>query len=153
MARSAAVLLYLQSTTLSVALLALVAGLGAPERAWSAGEAKPIHFAHGTSSADVRGAVIRGERTLYSVEARAGQHMSLRITALEDNAVFQVYTPGAKPRMRGDALEIVGEALPGAGEGDDATRWTGVLAHSGAYLLVVGATRGNASYRLTIAIR
>jgi hypothetical protein len=154
MARSEAIFLRTRSTTLGLALLAVVAGLGTPERAWSAGEVKPIRFAHGASSAEVRGAVIRGERMLYSVEARGGQNMSLRITAVEGNAVFQVYAPGAKPRMRDDGvLEIAGEALAGAGEGDDATRWTGLLARSGAYLLVVGATRGNASYRLIIDIR
>src|SRR4051794_8416042 len=128
MARSEAVLLRPRSTTLGLGLLALIAGLDTPERAWSAGEITPIRFAHGASSAEVHGAVIRGERTLYSVEARRGQHMSLRITALEGNAVFQVYAPGAKPRVRDDVLEIAGEALPGAGEGDDATRWTGALA-------------------------
>jgi hypothetical protein len=51
------------------------------------------------------------------------------------------------------ALEIAGEALPGAGEGEDAARWTGVLPQSGAYLLVAGSTRGNATYRLTVEIR
>jgi hypothetical protein len=113
-----------------------------------------IRFARGASSAEVHGAVVRGERALYSVEAREGQHMSLRITSIESNAVFQVYAPGAEARL-GDAsaLEIAGQALTGAREGDDATRWTGVLPRSGPYLLVVGATRGNTTYRLTVKIR
>ena len=143
-----------RSATLGLALLALVAGLGAPERLRSTDAVEPIRFARGASSAEVRGAVVRGERALYSVEARGGQRMSLRIAALENNAVFQVYAPGAVPRTGDDAvLEVAGEALPGAGEGDDGTRWTGVLPRSGAYLVVVGATRGNATYRLAVTIR
>ena len=135
--------------------LALLAGLGAwggapPARA---AEPVPIRFARGASSAEVRGAVVRGERALYSVRAREGQRMSVRIAAPERNAVFQLYAPGAEPTTADSALEIVGKALPGAGEGDDATRWTGVLPRTGAYILVVGPTHGNAPYRLTVSIR
>ena len=131
-----------------------VLGLGGiADHARAAELIEPIRFAHGASSAEVEGAVIRGERALYSFKARAGQHASLRISALEDNAVFQLYAPGAKPEMRDFVLEIRGNALPGADEGEDAVRWEGALPASGAYLLVVGPTRGNAEYRLTVTIR
>ena len=131
-----------------------VLGLGGiADHARAAEVIEPIRFAHGTSSAEVEGAVIRGEQALYSFKARAGQHASLRISALEDNAVFQLYAPGAKPEMRDFVLEIRGNALPGAAEGEDAVRWEGALPASGAYLLVVGPTRGNAEYRLTVTIR
>jgi len=123
------------------------------ERIRTAEAIEPIRFARGAWSAEVRGAVIRGERALYSIEARKGQRLSLRIVAPENNAVFQIYAPGAKPETRNSVLEIRGEALPGAGEGDDATRWTGTLPRSGPYLLIVGGTRGNATYRLTVTIR
>ncbi len=129
-----------------LALIALQCARAAPP-------VEPIRFAHGASSTEIRGAVIRGERALYSLSARAGQHLSLRVTALESNAAVQIYVPGAKPEMRHSMLEIAGTALPGAGEGDDATRWTGRLPETGTYLLVVGPTRGNATYRLTVAIR
>ena len=137
----------------AVLVLASAAALGAWERARSAPAAEPIRFARGASSAAVRGAVVRGERALYSVEARGGQRMSLRVASPERNAVFQVYAPGATVGVNASVLEVAGEALPGAGEGDDATRWTGVLPRTGAYLLVVGGTRGNATYRLTVSIR
>jgi hypothetical protein len=114
---------------------------------------EPIRFARGASTAEVRGAVVRGERALYSIQAREGQRMSLRITAVEHNAVFQVYAPGAEVKTGDFGVEVVGEALPGAGEGDDATRWAGELPRSGAYTIVVGGTRGNATYRLTVTIR
>jgi hypothetical protein len=131
-----------------------VLGLGGiADHARAAEAIKPIQFSRGASSAEVKGAVIRGERALYSFVARGGQHASLRISALEDNAIFQLYAPGAKPEMRDSVLEILGDALPGAAEGEDAVRWEGALPDSGAYLLVVGPTRGNAEYRLTVTIR
>lgn len=45
------------------------------------------------------------------------------------------------------------ESLPGAGDGDDAMKWTGRLPADNEYVIVVGGTRGNASYTLTISIR
>lgn len=99
-----------------------------------------IRFARGSSSAMVRGAVVRGERAVYLVRARAGQRMRVRVASPEDNAIFQLYAPGG------------GGALPGAGEAADARAWSGVLPRSGDYRVVVGGTRGNASYTLRVAI-
>ena len=99
----------------------------------------PIRFASGKSNAKVSGAVIRGERDLYSLGATAGQTMTVTIKALEDNAVFQIYQPGADRKP-----------LPGA-EGDT-TRWTGKLPANGPYLIEIGGTRGNASYELAVSI-
>jgi hypothetical protein len=114
---------------------------------------EPIRFARGASSATVEGAVVRGDRALYTIEARQGQRMIVRIFALEKNAAFELYEPDARFEERDSILEVSGQALPGAGEGDDATRWSGTLPRSGTYLVVVGGTRGNASYRLTVEIR
>ena len=115
---------------------------------------QPIRFAAGASSATVEGAVVRGDRDLYTIGATAGQTMTISITALESNAAFQLYAPGARVRKDSDGiLAVQGQALPGAGEADDATRWTGRLPASGDFLVVVGGTRGNASYRLTVSIR
>jgi hypothetical protein len=113
----------------------------------------PIRFARGASGAEVSGAVVRGERAFYSLGARAGQAMGLRITALEDNAVFQLYAPGAVLREVDGGVEVAGTALPGAGEGEDARAWDGRLPASGDYLIVVGGTRGNATYRLRVTVR
>jgi len=86
----------------------------------------------------VRGAAVRGDRDRYAVRARAGQKLTVRITALERNAVFQITGPD-------------GHFLPGAGEGDDAVRWQGRLRASGDYTVTVGSTRGNATYTLTLS--
>ena len=72
----------------------------------------------------------------------------------EDNAVFQVYTPGARAKRGDYGVEIGGsKALPGAGEGQDAKRWSGVLPVTGTYLVVVGPIRGNATYKLRVTVR
>jgi len=104
------------------------------------GVKKKIQFARGSSSTTVNGAVIRGERDRYYLGAKKGQTMSVKITSEEDNAVFQVFLPGEE------------EALAGAGDGDDAKDWSGELPRDAEYVIVVGGTRGNASYRLKVSI-
>jgi hypothetical protein len=105
------------------------------------GVRKKIRFAKGKSSATVSGAVVRGDRDRYFLGARQGQTMTVSITSLEDNAVFQIYLDGEQ------------ETLDGAGEGDDATSWTGELPADSNYVIVVGGTRGNASYSLKVSIK
>lgn len=100
---------------------------------------KRISFKAGESSATVSDSVIRGERSIYVVGAKKGQTMSVEITSLEDNAVFQIKTPG-------------GKFLADAADGDDATVWDGPLPASGDYKIIVGGTRGNASFKLTVSI-
>ena len=104
------------------------------------GITKRVKFARGKSSATLSGAVVRGDRDTYIVGARAEQKMSVRITSLEKNAVFQVQGPD-------------GEFLQDAGEEDDATMVTTTLPSNGDYKIIVGGTRGNASYKLTISIK
>jgi len=102
---------------------------------------KKVRFAKGSSSATIKGAVIRGDRDRYYVGAKAGQTMTVKITSLEKNAVFQIYFAGEQ------------ESLSGAGEEDDAMDWSGELPADNEYVIVVGGTRGNATYSLTISIK
>jgi hypothetical protein len=104
------------------------------------GVTKRIKFARGKSSAVVSGAVIRGDRDTYILGAGVGQRMTVRITSTENNAVFQV-------------MDDDGNYLQNAGEEDDATDWTGKLPWKGDYKIIVGGTRGNASYRLSVSIQ
>jgi hypothetical protein len=69
------------------------------------------------------------------------------------NAVFQLFAPGAKLETDNSMPQVTGLTLSGVGEGDDAMRWSGRLPQSGRYLIVVGPTRGNASYHLMVTIR
>ena len=105
------------------------------------GVKKKVRFAPGTSSTTIKGGVVRGDRDRYYIGAKAGQKMTVKITSLEKNAVFQIYYHGEE------------ESLPGAGDGDDATNWSGELPIDNEYVIVVGGTRGNASYTLTISIK
>lgn len=89
----------------------------------------------------ISGSVIRGERAKHMVNAKAGQTLDVSITSDESNAVFQIYSPGEK------------ETLPGAGETDDATKWSGKVSVDGEYVIVVGPTRGNASYKVTYSLK
>jgi hypothetical protein len=112
-----------------------------------------IRFPRGASEATVENAVVRGDRDLYTLDVRAGQTLRLRITSTEGNAVFQIYPPGTTYRVKDGVYDFAGRALAGAGEADDAVIWSGALPQSGKYLIVVGSTRGNASYRLNVATR
>jgi hypothetical protein len=83
--------------------------------------------------------VVRGTEQRYVLGARAGQLMRVQIGALEHNAVFAIFDPS-------------GQSLAGAEPGRDATDWSGTLPSSGDYQIAVGATRGNATFRLDVMI-
>lgn len=124
----------LLSVLLTVTVLSLAAVTSAD------GVTKRIKFAKGKHSATVSNSVIRGEVDTYIAGAGAGQTMTVKVTALEDNAAFQIEGPD-------------GEYLDGAGETDDATTFTGELPAKGDYKIIVGGTRGNATYKLTVMIK
>lgn len=66
--------------------------------------------------------------------------MSVSITALEKNAAFSIYEPKTE------------DTIPGTEEENDPTEWSGTLSKSGEYRIVVGGTRGNASYQLQVKV-
>lgn len=127
---------------------ALCLVLAAP--AVARGVEKPIQFKPNTTQAEVKGSVVRGDRDLYTLVARKGQRMHVHITSLEKNAVMQIYAPGWKKAKQG---AITGKTLRGAGETDDATAFAGTLPANGTYLFVVGGTRGNATYTLSLRVK
>ena len=112
-----------------------------------------IKFEGGSYSGTVSGGVIRGERDKYSLMAGAGQWMEVKISSLENNAVFQIsiYQYGTSKDVQ----------LVGAKDFDDADYWQGWLPRPGfskngkqnAVNIVVGGTRGNTSYDLTVTIK
>jgi hypothetical protein len=116
--------------------------------------AREIRFSPGSNSTVIEQSVIRGERDLYYLTAKAGQTLAVNLTALEHNAVFAIYPPGYAVTSGEDGfIEITGASLAKAGESHDATAWQGPLPVSGKYLIAVGGTRGNATYKLKITIR
>jgi hypothetical protein len=98
---------------------------------------KPVRvkFATGANSTTIKQSVIRGERDTYLLGAKQGQQMNLKITSVENNAVFDVIAPGGKTIKQ------------------EATTWSGKLPANGDYQIVVGGTRGNATYELTVTIK
>lgn len=95
----------------------------------------PVRFARGADSATVENSVVRGSRDIYLLDARGGQKMDVSISSLENNAVFEVIAPN-------------GEVLK-----SEETRSSLTLPATGRYEIVVGGTRGNATYKLNMRIR
>ncbi|MBD2017632.1 hypothetical protein H6F96_27165 [Microcoleus sp. FACHB-53] len=94
-----------------------------------------IRFARGASSAVVEDAVVRGTRDIYLLGAKAGQKITVSITSVENNAVFDVISPKQKILKQ------------------EATSWSAQLPATGNYRIVVGGTRGNATYKLRVEIK
>jgi len=99
-----------------------------------------IQFAPGSNSATVETAVVLGTRDRYLLNARQGQVLTLKISSVEKNALFDVLTPPNRAGQRTTLKEGV-------------THWQGKLPASGDYLVVVGSTRGNATYKLQVKIQ
>jgi len=99
-----------------------------------------IDFQPGASSATVKDAVVRGTRDAYLLGAGQGQRMTVKITSLEENAVFDLESP---PNQAGNRQLMRQESVS----------WSGTLPSNGDYRIVVGSVRGNASYQLQVSIR
>ena len=95
---------------------------------------KQVEFGAGQSDTTVSGALIRGDRDIYQLNARSGQIMALSISSLEDNAVFDLIDPNGT--LLGSELKNEKISLPSTGD----------------YQIIIGGIRGNANYNLTIAI-
>lgn len=91
-----------------------------------------IRFDDAETEVVVSGSVIRGERDRYKFEGLPGRNVTLSITSLESNAVFDVAAPSGSL--------LVAEA----------SEAQITLSDDGIHTIVVGGTRGNASYDLTI---
>ena len=94
-----------------------------------------IRFTRGNSGATIQSSVVRGTRDTYLVAANRRQTMNVSITSLEKNAVFDIQGPNGKLIKQ------------------ETTSWSGVLPTSGDYRIIVGGTRGNASYRLRVSVK
>jgi hypothetical protein len=102
---------------------------------------KTLKFEKGKISTIAQSVVIRGERDVYLFSAKPGQRISIAITSLEDNAVFEfLYQKNG-----------VWEVYKGTQE---ARVWYGGLpkSESNSFKIKVGGTRGNASYELFVGI-
>jgi len=108
------------------------------EPASQTSQAKRVRFRRGRNSATVTGSIVRASSDEYLIDARAGERISLSITSLEKNAVFDLYK--VRPE---EPTELVLERRS----------WSGTLDEDGDYLIRVGSVRGNARYTLRVRIR
>ncbi|MBW4580486.1 MAG: hypothetical protein KME42_13055 [Tildeniella nuda ZEHNDER 1965/U140] len=111
-----------------------------PMRVAQRSRVQRMRFANGEDSATVKTSVVNGTRDMYLLGAQKGQTMQVKITSLENNAVFDVVAPPNQTEPRRVLKQ-------------EAVTWNKVLPATGDYQIVVGSTRGNASYRLEVTIR
>jgi hypothetical protein len=108
-------------------------------------ETRAVQFAKGKSSATIKG-TIRGDQTIdYTLRAKAGQTMSVKLATSKGANYFNVLPPGSND----EALFV------GSSGGNE---WTGTLPADGeykvrVYLMRSAARRGEtANYTLTVGI-
>ncbi|HKQ99174.1 MAG TPA: hypothetical protein VJT09_00795 [Pyrinomonadaceae bacterium] len=121
--------------TLVVAALLLMTAVVVPAQR---DRTRRVRFQRGRTTTVIKDAVVRGTRDRYVLRAGRGQTLTVHITSLEDNAVFDIYRPAGRRTLEG---------------AQETTDWTGELPRNGDYVIEVGGTRGNATYTLEITIR
>ncbi len=112
-------------------------GLEAEDLLKSANNVKTqqVYFDAGKSGTTLSGAVVRGDRDVYLLTAQGGQILYPTLTSTEDNAVFDIVDPSGRIL----ATEVTNPEQI-------------YLPYTGDYQLIVGGTRGNATYDFAIAI-
>ena len=98
-----------------------------------------VKFAAGKSSATLKRGIARGETMRFLLDAGKGQTMSVSVTSVEHNAVFEVIGDGG-PLGKSKLV-------------DGYQEWTGKLPIKGTYAIVVGSERGGSEFTLEVGIR
>ncbi|MDJ0578784.1 hypothetical protein [Crocosphaera sp.] len=93
-----------------------------------------IQFNRGEISTTVNDSVVRGTRDIYLLRANQSQIMKISLTSLENNAVFDLVSPNNT--ILTEEVTDIGLVLPMNGD----------------YKIIVGGTRGNATYNLYVEI-
>jgi hypothetical protein len=104
------------------------------------GERKPtfrrLQFKRGTSEATVQGRVSIALPDTYLIGARAGQTMTVKLTAPRKTVRFLLMSPSTRSLVA-----------------DNARDWTGVLAESGDYTIIIDSDARNSTYSMTVSIK
>lgn len=126
--------------------LAVVAALlVASGSAWAGIETRPIRFARGASSATVEGSLTGDQTVDYTLGAKAGQTMTVRLETSSTGNYFNVLPPGSH-----DEAVFIGSV--------DGNEWTGTPEANGDYTIRVYLMRSaarrqeSARYTLTTSI-
>ena len=104
------------------------------------GETKPavrrLQFKRGTSQTTVQGKVSIALPDTYLVGARAGQVMTVKLTAARKTVRFLLMSPSTRSLVA-----------------DNARDWTGVLDETGDYTIIIDADARNSAYSMTVSIK
>jgi hypothetical protein len=104
------------------------------------GETKPayrrLQFKRGTSSTTVQGKASIALPDTYLLGARAGQVMTVQLTAARKSVRFLVMSPTTRSLVA-----------------DNARTWTGTLPETGDYTILVDADEQGGTYSMTITIK
>jgi len=104
------------------------------------GETKPasrrLQFKRGTSEATVQGKVSIALPDTYLVGARAGQTMTIKLTAPRKTVRFLLMSPSTRNLVA-----------------DNARDWTGVLEETGDYTIIIDSDARNSTYTMTVTIK
>jgi len=100
-----------------------------------------LKFERGKISATMESGLVRGDSDTYLFRAGANRALSVAVTAFENNATAEI-----SYRKNGKWVAITGA--------EDTRAWYGKLpkSQSNRYKIVVGGTRGNATYELFVGI-
>ncbi len=118
-----------------------------------------VTFAPGKNASTLAGQSAPGGRSVYYVQAKAGQTLMVSVMPLATGVSFQVFKADARVAKGADGLPVVtGATLPDAGPTDNATAWIGSIPSDGNYLILVSSMRptGTATpspYDLTVSLR
>lgn len=104
------------------------------------GETKPatrrLQFKRGTSSATVTGKVSIALPDTYLVGARAGQVMTVKLSAPRKAVRFLVMSPTTRNLVA-----------------DNARDWSGTLPETGDYYIIIDSDERNSTYSMTVSIK
>ena len=104
------------------------------------GERKPafrrLQFRRGTSETTVQGKVSIALPDTFLVGARAGQTMTVKLSAPRKAVRFLVMSPSTRSLVA-----------------DNARDWTGVLAETGDYTIIIDSDARNSVYSMTVSIK
>lgn len=117
-----------------------------------------VTFPPGSNSTTIAGQLASGGRSVYYVQAKAGQTLMVSVMPVATGISFQVFKANAGLAKGADGMPVVtGGTLPDAGPSDNATAWIGAIPQDGNYLVLVAMrpapTPTQSPYNLTVSLQ
>ena len=117
-----------------------------------------VIFPPGSNTSTLAGQLAPGGRSVYYVQAKAGQTLMVSVMPVATGVSFQVFKADATLAKGADGLPVVsGGTLPDAGPTDNATAWIGAIPRDGNYLILAvmrpGPAAPSSPYNLTVSLQ